>query len=154
MGEDQGTGSATVTEASDPEQIQREIEATREELGDTVEALAEKPDVKAHAKRSVEETKTSVAEKKEELLGKAKQASPDGAVCAAGEVSHKARKTRFQSPRRERSWPASWAVESAAGKQKRNTLVRDRERTLGSHLGTAGGADADGAEDRIVVGGA
>lgn len=41
------TGSAAVTNAQDPDQIQRDIERTRAELGDTVEALAEKADVKA-----------------------------------------------------------------------------------------------------------
>ena len=40
MGEDPGTAGAPVTEAKDPEQIRDEIEATRRELGDTVEALA------------------------------------------------------------------------------------------------------------------
>jgi ElaB/YqjD/DUF883 family membrane-anchored ribosome-binding protein len=43
-----------------PEQIRAEIDATREELGDTVEALAAKTDVKAQAKAKVEETKEKV----------------------------------------------------------------------------------------------
>ncbi len=54
MGEDAGTGGSGVTEAQDPEAIKEQIEATREELGDTVEALASKTDVKAQAKRKVE----------------------------------------------------------------------------------------------------
>jgi len=40
-----------------PEEIEAEIEATREELGETVSALAEKADVKGQAQRKVEETK-------------------------------------------------------------------------------------------------
>lgn len=40
-----------------PEQIRAEIDATREELGDTVEALAEKTDVKAHAQAKIEEVR-------------------------------------------------------------------------------------------------
>jgi hypothetical protein len=40
-----------------PEEIQAEIEATRAELGDTVEALAEKADVKGRAERRLGETK-------------------------------------------------------------------------------------------------
>jgi dsDNA-specific endonuclease/ATPase MutS2 len=91
MGEDQGTGSAVVTDASDPEQIQREIEQTREELGDTVEALARKADVKAHARQKVEETKASFSETKEQLLGKVKETSPDDAASAASQLSKKAR---------------------------------------------------------------
>jgi hypothetical protein len=40
-----------------PEQIRAEIDQTRGELGDTVEALAEKTDVKARAKAKVENAK-------------------------------------------------------------------------------------------------
>jgi ElaB/YqjD/DUF883 family membrane-anchored ribosome-binding protein len=75
----------------DPEQIREEIEATRQELGDTIEALAEKTDVKAQAHHKLEETKASIHEKKDELLGKARQASPEGAVSAANQASQKAR---------------------------------------------------------------
>ncbi len=91
MGEDAGTGGSGVTEAQDPEAIKEQIEATREELGDTVEALASKTDVKAQAKRKVEETKASISDKKEELLGKAKGASPETAISTASGVSSKAR---------------------------------------------------------------
>lgn len=91
MGQDQGTGSAAMTDTQDPEQIQRDIEQTREELGDTVEALAEKADVKAQAKQKLDSTKASVADKKEQLVGKAKDASPDSAATAATQVSGKAR---------------------------------------------------------------
>jgi ElaB/YqjD/DUF883 family membrane-anchored ribosome-binding protein len=80
-----------VSESSDPELIREEIEATREELGDTVAALSEKADVKAHAKQKIEETKASVTDRKEELLGKAKEASPDAAMSAATQASQKAR---------------------------------------------------------------
>lgn len=47
--------------AKDPEQIQQEIEETRRELGDTVEALAAKADVKALAHEKIERAKASVA---------------------------------------------------------------------------------------------
>lgn len=77
--------------AREPEQIQEEIEQTRSELGDTVEALAQKADVKAQAKRKVQETRASVAERKDELLGKATEVSPDSAVSVAAQASHKAR---------------------------------------------------------------
>jgi ElaB/YqjD/DUF883 family membrane-anchored ribosome-binding protein len=80
-----------VGDPQDPAQIQREIEQTREELGNTVEALAQKTDVKAQAKQKVEETKAAVTEKTEELLGKAREASPDGAAAAANQASQKAR---------------------------------------------------------------
>jgi Protein of unknown function (DUF3618) len=91
MGKDPSTGGTAVTESQDPEQIKQQIEETREELGDTVEALAAKTDVKAQAKRKVEETKASVASKKEELLGKAREASPESAVSVASGATQKAR---------------------------------------------------------------
>jgi ElaB/YqjD/DUF883 family membrane-anchored ribosome-binding protein len=91
MGQDPGTESTAVTESSDPEEIRGQIEATREELGDTVEALAESADVKAQAKQKLEGTKASVSEKKEQLLGKAKETSPDTAVSAASQASQSAR---------------------------------------------------------------
>jgi len=91
MGQDPSPGSAPVTEAQDPEQIQREIERTRAELGDTVEALTEKADVKAQAKQKIDQTKASITEKKDELLGKAKEASPETVSAGAVQASRKAR---------------------------------------------------------------
>ncbi|HTX29973.1 MAG TPA: DUF3618 domain-containing protein [Solirubrobacteraceae bacterium] len=73
------------------EELQRDIEQTREELGDTVEALAAKTDVKAQAQRKLEETKASVADKKDELLGKAREASPESASSAASAAADQAR---------------------------------------------------------------
>jgi peptidoglycan hydrolase CwlO-like protein len=91
MGEDAGTTSTTVTDSNDPEAIRHEIESTREELGDTVAALAEKVDVKAQARQKLESTKAAVTGKKDELVGKAKGASPETATTAAVQASQKAR---------------------------------------------------------------
>jgi len=62
MGQEPGTVGAPLEleAAKDPEQIREEIEATRRELGDTVEALAAKADVKAHVRKRVECTKASL----------------------------------------------------------------------------------------------
>jgi hypothetical protein len=46
-----------MSEQRTPEQIRADIEHTREELGETAAALAEKADVKAHVHDRVEETK-------------------------------------------------------------------------------------------------
>jgi hypothetical protein len=46
-----------------PEEIRRDIEQTREEVGDTVEALAAKTDVKAQAHARVEEIKANVRDR-------------------------------------------------------------------------------------------
>jgi len=50
----------------DPDRIRREIEATREEMGDTVDALSYKADVKSRARDSIVEKKESA---KESLMG-------------------------------------------------------------------------------------
>jgi Protein of unknown function (DUF3618) len=53
-----------------PEEIRADIEATRAELGDTVEALAGKTDVKARGQAKVEEVKENVRAKKDEVTSK------------------------------------------------------------------------------------
>jgi ElaB/YqjD/DUF883 family membrane-anchored ribosome-binding protein len=84
------------------EQIERDIEATRADMGDTVEALAEKTDVKAQARKQADEVKaqaqekltaakTKVTDTKDDLLGKAQEASPETARTAAAQVQQTAR---------------------------------------------------------------
>jgi ElaB/YqjD/DUF883 family membrane-anchored ribosome-binding protein len=101
MGEESSPRSSAVT-GSDPEELQREIEATREQLGETVEALAEKADVKKQTKLKLEETRSQAREKlqqtsvtfaqrREQLMGKAKEVSPQTASSAASTATQKAR---------------------------------------------------------------
>jgi Protein of unknown function (DUF3618) len=71
------------------DQLRAEIEDTRNELGDTVEALAAKTDVKTRAREKADELKRNTLAKKDELIAKAKQASPvsgdgDGDVATEG----------------------------------------------------------------------
>jgi hypothetical protein len=80
-----------VSEPEDPRQLRAQIEETRAELGDTVEALAGKADVKGRAREKLEETKSAVVEKKDHLMGKARDASPGSAADAASQVPEKAR---------------------------------------------------------------
>lgn len=78
MDQESSTSGQEVGEQTrDPEDVRREIEQTRAELGDTVEELAGKADVKAQAKSKVEDVKQTVGGKKEEFVSKAKQASPE-----------------------------------------------------------------------------
>jgi Protein of unknown function (DUF3618) len=91
MGQDPGTSGTAVTGTKDPDQLQAEIEETRRELGDTVEALAQKTDVKAHARRRIEQTKAAAVEKRDRIVGKAKEASPDQAASIASQIPQKAR---------------------------------------------------------------
>ena len=75
----------------DPEQLREEIQETRRELGDTVEALAAKADVKSRLREKVEATKESAAHKKDELLGKAREGSPDSVSAGASQATQKAK---------------------------------------------------------------
>ncbi len=91
MGQEPRKDRPTVTEDAEPEQIREEIDQTRAELGDTVEALSQKTDVKAQARQRLDETRATVSKKKEQLMGKAQSVSPEGANDAAGQVAETAR---------------------------------------------------------------
>ena len=84
-------------EQRDPEQIQEDIDATREELGDTVEALTGKADVKGQAKAKVDSAKSeakakvdsakrSAEQKADELAAKAREATPESVSAGTQEV--------------------------------------------------------------------
>jgi len=61
MGQDQGqVGTPVESGQREPEEIRRDIEATRQELGETAAALAAKTDVKARAKEKVAGVKETV----------------------------------------------------------------------------------------------
>jgi uncharacterized protein DUF3618 len=88
MGEDPGAVSASAVGADgqtpeDPEQLRAEIERTREDLGDTVAALAEKTDVKARARDKVADVRQTVNQRRTELVGRARESSPESASSAA-----------------------------------------------------------------------
>jgi hypothetical protein len=94
MGEDARAGGAQVTDAGtprDPQEIRRDIESTREDMGDTVEALAEKTDVKSQVQKKVADVRQNVDAKRDELMGKARKASPDGAPSTVSTIGQKAR---------------------------------------------------------------
>ena len=74
---------------SDPVQLREEIEATREELGETVEALAAKTDVGARAHEQIEATKETLQDQRGRLIAGA-------ALIVAGLVLRRRRKRRRQ----------------------------------------------------------
>jgi ElaB/YqjD/DUF883 family membrane-anchored ribosome-binding protein len=100
MGEDSGAVSAAEVDRrpagtspalpDDPQALRVEIERTRQDLGDTVAALAEKTDVKARAKEKVADVRHTIDEKRTDLMGRAKDRSPEGASSAAVQVRTKA----------------------------------------------------------------
>lgn len=75
------------TGSRSPDEIRADIEETREELGETLDALAQKADVRSQAKARVEDAKQTAAERRDDLLGKARAATPEsfdaGAAAAA-----------------------------------------------------------------------
>lgn len=71
-----------------------EVERTREELGNTVEAIAYKADVKARARDKVDEVKAQAAEKVEEVRTQATHTVEEARQTA----SHKVEEVRTNPP--------------------------------------------------------
>jgi Protein of unknown function (DUF3618) len=73
----------------DVEALRAEIKQTRSELGETVQALAAKADVKARAKEQVEQTKQRARAQAAEVTGKVRDAAvhaTDRVRAAAGQA--------------------------------------------------------------------
>ena len=73
------SASASEGQPKTPEEIEEQIEQTRKELGDTVEALAGKTDVKAHAKDTIAQVKVAAQHKKDDITARAREATPNSA---------------------------------------------------------------------------
>lgn len=74
------------SETGEPAEIRADIERTREELGDTAAAVAEKADVKAQVAANADDVKQQVAGKTQEAKDKAKEVT-DQAATKAKEVA-------------------------------------------------------------------
>jgi ElaB/YqjD/DUF883 family membrane-anchored ribosome-binding protein len=85
VAEDSESGTRT------PEEIRADIEKTRAEVGDTVEALAEKTDVKAQAQHRVDEIKDNVRAKADEVKAKARETTPESAQQGGQQIVAKVR---------------------------------------------------------------
>jgi hypothetical protein len=86
--------SSTATGAKEsrgPEEIREDIEQTREELGETVAAVAGKTDVKQQAKAKAGELKGQAGVKAKELSDKAKEVAPDSATEGAQQAQRLAK---------------------------------------------------------------
>jgi uncharacterized protein YdbL (DUF1318 family) len=91
-------GTSVASEAAEgaertrtPEEIRADIEQTRAEVGDTVEALAEKTDVKAQAQHRVDEIKDSVRAKADDVKAKARSTTPESAQQGGQQIVEKVR---------------------------------------------------------------
>lgn len=94
MDEDPGTAGSQVSGAEtdrSPEEIRADIEQTREQVGDTVEALAEKTDVKGQAQQRISGLKADLQHKRDELTAKARTATPESAQQGGQQVAAKVR---------------------------------------------------------------
>jgi hypothetical protein len=84
VGQGERAEGAAVSSAADqqaeatrsPEEIRADIDTTREQVGDTVEALAEKTDVKAQMQQHVETAKENVRAKAGEARTKLQASTP------------------------------------------------------------------------------
>jgi hypothetical protein len=80
----------------DPDRIRREIEQTRAEMGETVDALSYKTDVKARAKDSIHDKKESVMgvaqSAKDRIVGAGQ--SVNESTPSTGDVKHQARRAK------------------------------------------------------------
>ena len=88
--------SHSVDQAADhhksPDEVRHEIEQTREELGDTVETLAHKTDVKAQVKERISSAKGAAQHKKDGVTAKIKSAAPESATAGAEQLATTAKK--------------------------------------------------------------
>jgi len=62
---------------SDPAELRRDIEEVRGELADTVDALADKADIKTRAQDKAQELKTQATKKAQELKAQAMEKAPE-----------------------------------------------------------------------------
>jgi cobalamin biosynthesis Mg chelatase CobN len=96
----------------DVEALRAEIKRTRADLGETVQALAAKADVKARAKEQVEQTKQKVKAQAAEATGKVREV----AVAASDRVRHAGASARVAAAE------AGDQAEDAAEQVRRNPI--------------------------------
>jgi hypothetical protein len=70
-----------------PEEIKRDIEQTRGEVGETAEALAEKADLKGQATAKVDDIKRRAQDTAQKLTARAKDAAPESVGSGAQSVA-------------------------------------------------------------------
>jgi Protein of unknown function (DUF3618) len=70
-----------------PEQLRRDIEQTRRELGDTVERLSHKADVKAQMEEKKQEVKVQLGQRKEHVQQQVRERPAPVGAAAVGIVA-------------------------------------------------------------------
>ena len=77
------------TQSGSAEALEREIERTRHELGETVEALVAKTDVKARARQRATQLTANLRRTARGLMGKARGRAVEGAQSARKQVTER-----------------------------------------------------------------
>lgn len=93
---------------SEPEQIRRDIESTRQELSANVDALTEKVNPRRAVGRSVEQARHSVLSMKDKIMGPAEHAlssAGDTASSAASGIAERASSAASEATQRVASLP-------------------------------------------------
>jgi ElaB/YqjD/DUF883 family membrane-anchored ribosome-binding protein len=84
-------GATSADENRSPEEIRADIDQTREEMGDTVDALAAKTDVKGQAQQRIADLKGNLDRRRQELTAKARSTTPESAQQSGQQVVAKVR---------------------------------------------------------------
>lgn len=86
--------------SNSPEEIQEDIDRTRQDLRENVDALQEKVSIKGAANRSADKVKESVSNVKDTIMGKADSAKESVASAggSAGQLPDRARRTTQGNP--------------------------------------------------------
>ncbi len=103
----------TTPEPTTAPEIQQEIERTREQLGETVEELAAKADIKARARDKADEVKAKAQGKALEAKAKAQDKATEAkakAQSTATAVSAQVKQSEFL----QRRWPLAAAAAGVA----------------------------------------
>jgi ElaB/YqjD/DUF883 family membrane-anchored ribosome-binding protein len=127
------TGSTSTTTAAtappppadDPDAIRADIEQTRAELGDSVQALAGRADVKSRAKEKVAEVKDEATQVVKEQAAHAKDHAKDTAQAAALRAKGTAQQTATKA--RQRPVPYVGALAALGAAITAVVLVRRRQ---------------------------
>ncbi len=121
----QKNGSSAASGKPDVEALRSEIAQTRAELGETVQALAAKADVKARAKEQVEQTKQRVKAQAAEATGKVRDAAlvaSDKVRTAAAQATASARGTAAHTSDRVKGAGVLDRAQDARDQVRRNPV--------------------------------
>ncbi len=83
--------SGTTGQVDEVDEVRRDIAQTRDELGETVDAIAAKADVRTRARERVQDVRTMTKEKATEVAGRVREATPDTVKEAADKMAVRVR---------------------------------------------------------------